>query len=147
RAHPEKRSRPLASGRISESGTLVTAAMLFLGAGLAGWPFGLAFVGVIALYCLTMVIYSMGAKEIPILDVLILACGYALRVVAGAVATGMPWSPWLTAFCVFLFFSLALIKRYAELASVPPVTGGVEPRVRGYLHQDGVLLVAQGVAS
>lgn len=146
RAHPEKRSRPLASGRITESGTLVATAALLLAAALVGWPFGPAFLGVIALYCVTMVTYSVGAKAVPILDVLILACGYALRVVAGAVATGLSWSPWLTAFCVFLFFSLALIKRYAELASLPP-NADVEPHMRGYLRQDGVLLVAQGMAA
>lgn len=147
RAHPQKRSRPLASGRISERGTLAVAAALILTALGLGSSFGAAFLGVIGFYYLTMVSYSLGAKAIPILDVLILACGYALRVVAGAVATGMPWSPWLTAFCVFLFFSLALIKRYAELASAPPGAGGAEPHVRGYLLQDGVLLVAQGLAA
>ena len=147
RAHPQKRLRPLASGRISENGTLAVAAALILAALALGYPFGVPFLAVIVFYYLTMVAYSLGAKSIPILDVLILACGYALRVVAGAVATGMPWSPWLTAFCVFLFFSLALIKRYAELASAPPGTGGAEPHVRGYLQQDGVLLVAQGIAA
>lgn len=146
RVHPDKRSRPLASGRISESGTRAAAAGLLLAAVLAGWPFGPAFVGIIGLYWVTMVVYSMGAKSIPILDVLILACGYALRVVAGDVATRLPWSPWLTAFCVFLFFSLALIKRYAELASLQS-TGDVEPHMRGYLPQDGVLLVAQGISA
>ena len=147
RAHPQKRFRPLASGLISERGTLAAAALLLLAALALGYPFGVPFLAVIVFYYLTMVIYSIGAKAIPILDVLILACGYALRVVAGAVATGTPWSPWLTAFCIFLFFSLALIKRYAELASAPPATSSPEPHVRGYLQQDGVLLVAQGIAA
>jgi asparagine N-glycosylation enzyme membrane subunit Stt3 len=79
---------------------------------------------------------------VPILDVLILACGYAARVVAGAVATHTLWSAWLTAFCVFLFFSLALIKRYAELTSIAG-----EPHARGYQRGDGVFLLAQGLAS
>jgi 4-hydroxybenzoate polyprenyltransferase len=147
RAHPHKRSRPLASGRISKRGTIAVAAALIAAALGLGYSFGTPFVAVIIFYYVTMMIYSLGAKAIPILDVLILACGYALRVVAGAVATAMPWSPWLTAFCVFLFFSLALIKRYAELASAPPGAGGTEAHVRGYLQQDGVLLVAQGLAS
>lgn len=146
RAHPHNRSRPLACGRITESGTLLAAAVLLLAALASGYWFGPAFLGVIALYYVTMVIYSLGAKAIPILDVLILACGYALRVVAGAVATRLAWSPWLMAFCVFLFFSLALIKRYAELAGLHPASGE-EPHVRGYLRQDGVLLVAQGLAA
>jgi 4-hydroxybenzoate polyprenyltransferase len=147
RAHPEKRSRPLASGRISEQGTLAVAAFVVLAALALGYSFGPAFLAVIVFYYLTMVVYSLGAKGIPILDVLILACGYALRVVAGAVATGVPWSPWLSAFCVFLFSSLALIKRYAELASAPADASGAQPHIRGYLQQDGVLLVAQGLAA
>jgi 4-hydroxybenzoate polyprenyltransferase len=146
RAHPHNRSRPLASGQISESGALSAAAVLLVTALSVSYSFGLKFAGVICLYYVTMVLYSLGAKQIPILDVLMLACGYALRVVAGAVATGLMWSPWLSAFCVFLFFSLALIKRYAEMATLHP-TGGEEPHVRGYLRQDGVILVAQGLAA
>jgi len=146
RAHPHNRWRPLASGRITESGTLVVAAALLLATLSISYAFGPVFLGVIALYYVTMVIYSLGAKGIPILDVLMLACGYALRVIAGAAATGLAWSPWLSAFCVFLFFSLALIKRYAEMV-IAHGTSGVEDHVRGYLRQDGVLLVAQGLAS
>jgi 4-hydroxybenzoate polyprenyltransferase len=146
RAHPHNRSRPLASGRITESGTLIVAAALLLATLSVSYSFGPAFLGVVALYYGTMVIYSLGAKEIPILDVLMLACGYALRVVAGAVATGLVWSPWLSAFCVFLFFSLALIKRYAEMATLHG-TGDLQDHVRGYLREDGVLLAAQGLAS
>ena len=144
RAHPCNRSRPLASGRISESGTLIVAAVLLVAALSVGLAFGWVFTGVIALYYVTMVIYSLGAKQIPILDVLMLACGYALRVVAGAAAMRLTWSPWLTAFCVFLFFSLALIKRYAQMATLPP---GGDAHVRGYLREDGVLLIAQGLAA
>jgi 4-hydroxybenzoate polyprenyltransferase len=146
RAHPQNRFRPLASGRISESGTRVAAVMLLLATLAASYVLGPVFLLVMVSYAATMVIYSLGAKAIPILDVLILACGYALRVVAGAAATAIPGSPWLAAFCVFLFFSLALIKRYAELAALRAV-GSVEPRARGYLYEDGVLLMAQGLAS
>jgi 4-hydroxybenzoate polyprenyltransferase len=146
RSHPQNRSRPLASGRITKSGTLVATTLLLFAALAVGYPLGPAFLAVIGLYYATMVIYSLGAKSIPILDVLMLACGYALRVVAGSVATGMAWSPWLSAFCVFLFLSLALIKRYAELASAP-APGDERVHIRGYLREDGVLLVAQGLAA
>jgi 4-hydroxybenzoate polyprenyltransferase len=145
RSHPQNRSRPLASGRITKSGTLVATTLLLFAALAVGYPLGPYFIAVIGLYYATMVIYSLGAKAVPILDVLVLACGYALRVVAGSVATGMSWSPWLSAFCVFLFFSLALIKRYAELASAP--AGDTQIHIRGYLREDGVILVAQGLAS
>ena len=146
RADPRNRSRPLASGRIGTGGSLALMTVLFAATLAAGWLFGPEFLSVMVLYAFAMVIYSVRAKAIPILDVLILACGYALRVVAGAVATGLPWSPWLTAFCVFLFFSLALIKRYAEIRSAR-VAGRALDHVRGYLPGDGVLLAAQGLAS
>jgi len=146
RAHPHNRSRPLASGRITEAGTLILAAGLLLAALSVSYAFAPALMGVIVFYYVMMIIYSLGAKAIPILDVLMLACGYALRVVAGDVATRLAWSPWLSAFCVFLFFSLALIKRYAEMATLE-ATGDVEDHVRGYLRDDGVLLIAQGLAS
>lgn len=147
RAHPQNRSRPLASGEISQSGALAMAVALLAISLATGYILGFTFLAVIVFYYATMVVYSLGAKAVPILDVLILACGYASRVVAGAVASAVPWSPWLTAFCVFLFFSLALIKRYAELTSMPPCTDGALPHARGYLYQDGTLLVAQGMAS
>jgi 4-hydroxybenzoate polyprenyltransferase len=147
RAHPQNRLRPLASGQITSTGALIAAVTLLVAAVVSGLWLGVPFLAVIIFYSATMVIYSSGAKAAPILDVLILACGYASRVVAGAVATRVPWSPWLTAFCVFLFFSLALIKRYAELRSMPPVADGSEAHVRGYLYQDGTLLVAQGMAA
>jgi len=147
RAHPQNRSRPLASGEISETGTLVAAIALLIVSLATGYTLGALFLAVIVSYYAMMVIYSLGAKAVPILDVLILACGYASRVVAGAVATQVPWSHWLTAFCVFLFFSLALIKRYAELTSIPPGPDGAQPHARGYLYQDGMLLVAQGMAA
>ena len=65
-----------------------------------------------------------------ILDVLALAGLYALRVMAGAAAFEMPPSAWLIAFCVFLFFSLAMIKRYAELVAMRTIDGAPRPRPR-----------------
>jgi len=147
RAHPQKRSRPLAAGLIGKAGSRTASALLLLAALGLGAALGPEFVAVIALYYLAMVIYTLGAKGVPILDVLILACGYALRVVAGSVATGLIWSPWLTAFCVFLFLSLALIKRYAELTSVVTAGGSAQAHVRGYLGSDGIFLLSQGLAS
>ncbi|HVW69392.1 MAG TPA: UbiA family prenyltransferase [Steroidobacteraceae bacterium] len=146
RRDPAKRLRPLASGRITPFGSEVAMALTAAAGAAVGWTLGGACVAVLGLYYVLMIVYSLGAKSVPILDVVLLACGYALRVVMGSVATGMSWSPWLTAFCVFLFLSLALIKRYAELSRAEPSPDG-EAHVRGYVPQDGVLLVAQGLAS
>jgi len=146
RRDPQKRLRPLASGRISVAGSLIGAALLLFAAASLGYVLRPAFLAVIGTYYIAMVAYSLGAKSVAILDVLILACGYASRVVAGSVAAGLAWSAWLTAFCVFLFLSLALIKRYAELVRMQSAPGA-ESHVRGYLPQDGVVLVAQGMAA
>ncbi len=146
RLDPGKRQRPFASGRITVFGSEVAMVLTAAAGAAIGWILGGACLAVLGLYYVLMIGYSLGAKSVPILDVVLLACGYALRVVMGSVATGMSWSPWLTAFCVFLFLSLALIKRYAELARAEGSPGG-DGHVRGYVPQDGVLLVAQGLAS
>jgi 4-hydroxybenzoate polyprenyltransferase len=146
RRDPQKRLRPLASGRIGVTGSLIGAAVLLIAGMSVGYMLRPALLAVIGTYYIAMVVYSLGAKAIAILDVLILACGYASRVVAGSVAAGLARSPWLSAFCVFLFLSLALIKRYSELVSARSVPGA-QPHVRGYLPPDGVVLVAQGMAA
>ena len=71
----------------------------------------------------SMIGYSLRLKDIALVDVLVLAGGYALRVAAGAVAVDIRISAWLLTLCVFLFFSLALIKRYAELVVLESAAG------------------------
>ncbi len=80
-----------------------------------------------------MIAYSLRLKAIVLLDVLVLAGGYALRLVAGGFAVDIQPSPWLLAFCVFLFFSLALVKRYAELALLKRRDGPQPMRAPTYL--------------
>ena len=146
RHHPRKRNRPLASGRLPLVHGLALAPF-FLIAGLAlGALSGPLLLGLLALYyCLTMS-YSLRLKDIVILDVLALAGLYTLRVMAGAAAFAIPPSAWLLAFCVFLFFSLAMIKRYAELVAMRAVEG-VKAHARAYLLEDSELLAALGGAS
>ena len=105
----------------------------------------IGFVGALMLYALLVIGYSLKLKDIVIVDVLVLAVGYALRVAAGAFAVGIGISAWLLTFCVFLFFSLALIKRYAELITTESAPGA--SHARGYLGSDQAILVAQGIAS
>jgi hypothetical protein len=83
-----------------------------------------AFLGVLGLYYALTLSYSLRLRDLVIVDVLALAGLHALRVLAGSAATGIPPSAWLIAFCVFLFFSLAMIKRYAELVVMRTVDGG-----------------------
>ncbi len=77
-----------------------------------------------------MIGYSMKLKDLAIVDVLVLAGGYALRVAAGSLAVDIGVSAWLLTFCMFLFFSLALIKRYSELVTLGIGAGSRGSRTR-----------------
>jgi len=147
RSHPHKKERMLASGRIRLAYALVIVPILLVAAFVIALHLSSRFAGVVGLYTVLMVGYSLRLKDIPLVDVLVLAGGYALRVAAGAVAVDIRISAWLLTLCVFLFFSLALIKRYAELVvlEAQPDTGSAQ--ARGYLSRDKVILVAQGIAS
>jgi 4-hydroxybenzoate polyprenyltransferase len=143
RRHPRKRERPIPSGRVSLSLALVGLAVL-LGASLGlslllPW----SFVAVVGVYLVLNLGYSLRLKAVPILDVLILAGLYTLRIIAGSVATAVWPSTWLLAFAMFLFLSLALVKRYAELVAMRAVDGA-QARARGYLLDDAELLSSLG---
>jgi 4-hydroxybenzoate polyprenyltransferase len=143
RHHPRKRDRPIPSGRVSLNLVLAgLPALLAASLGLSLMlPWG--FVAVIGSYLALNLAYSVYLKTVPILDVLILAGLYTLRIIAGAVATGVWLSPWLLDFAMFLFLSLALVKRYAELMTMRAVEG-IRARARGYQLDDAELLAALG---
>jgi 4-hydroxybenzoate polyprenyltransferase len=111
------------------------------------WHLSMAFAGVLGLYAALIIGYSLRLKDVPLVDVLVLAGGYALRVAAGAVAVEIRISAWLLTLCVFLFFSLALIKRYAELVVLESAASAARVHARGYVSQDKGLLLAQGIVS
>lgn len=146
RAHPRKRRRPLASGAVTLAGaSALTPLLLAAGAGLAGL-LGASFLAVIALYFVVTLSYSLVLKRQPILDICVLAGLYTLRIVAGGIATGTALSFWLAAFSGALFFSLAAIKRQAELADL--ARRGIEAvRGRGYRTADLPLVMAMAIAS
>jgi 4-hydroxybenzoate polyprenyltransferase len=146
RLHPHKRARMLASGRIGLLPALALQPLLALGGLAIGLMLSPLAALVLALYFVANLAYSLGLKDLPVVDVLILAAGYAARVALGAVAVDVPISDWLLAFCIFLFYSLALVKRYAELAILRPLHGA-RTHARGYLLEDMGVIAAQGVAS
>ncbi|HXY96689.1 MAG TPA: UbiA family prenyltransferase, partial [Steroidobacteraceae bacterium] len=108
RMHPHKRLRPIASGRLPRSVALLLAAVLLAVTIAAAWPLGASASAAIAAYLALMIAYTLGLKAIVLLDALILAGGYALRVLGGGLAVAIIPSARLLAFCIFLFFSLAL---------------------------------------
>lgn len=118
RAHSRKRFRPLASGRLSVPvGTALVPVLLAAGL-LVSALLGGAFAAVIAFYFVMTMAYSLFLKRKPIIDICVLAGLYTLRIVAGGVATGIELSIWLLAFSLFFFFSLATVKRQAELVHI-----------------------------
>jgi 4-hydroxybenzoate polyprenyltransferase/phosphoserine phosphatase len=115
RGHPSKRKRPFAAGRIPlHHGVVLIPLLLFaalLGALWLPWPF----LGALGLYYAVTLAYSLRLKQAALVDVLTLAGLYTMRLVAGGAAAGVALSFWLLAFSMFLFLSLALVKRYSEL--------------------------------
>src|SRR5262249_415335 len=90
--------------------------------------------------------YSFYIKRIVILDVILLAVLYTLRIIAGGVATDIYISNWLLVFSLFLFLSLALLKRYSELQDVVKLAKETD-QSRGYSTSDTEQLTSMGSAS
>jgi len=145
REHPHKRFRAIASGRLPPRLAAALVPVLVIGAGLLAWPLGPRVCGVLAAYLGLNVAYTWRLKAVVLLDTFILASGYALRVLAGSLAIGILPSARLLAFCIFLFVSLALIKRYAELTLLQ-AQRGPNAHARGYRLEDRVFLLALGIA-
>lgn len=161
RKHIRKRRRPFASGDLSAIRG-VAVVLLFLAASLVlavALPTIVAvvsperallhpykFVAWLAIYAVTTSAYSFRLKRMVLVDVIVLSGLYTIRIIAGAAATGIPISPWLAAFSIFFFLSLAFVKRFAELESLrqrdaAPANG------RGYLISDIEQLRSFGSAS
>ncbi|MEU3501312.1 UbiA prenyltransferase family protein [Streptomyces hundungensis] len=135
RSHPQKRNRPIAAGRVKVAAAVTFAAVLVVL--LAAAVTGCALLGVapagawwpVLAYLALNVAYSRGLKHVPLLDVFIVALGFVLRLVQGALAASSPVPDWL-ALCVFsLCLMLILGKRRHEMS-----VGGVlhRPALRGY---------------
>jgi 4-hydroxybenzoate polyprenyltransferase/phosphoserine phosphatase len=146
RRHPQKRLRPFASGRLPLAyGFLMAPALLGLGAVLAGMLSGL-FLGMLLCYFTLSLAYSLELKRVALLDILVLASLYTLRIVGGAAAIDSWPSVWLLGFSMFLFTSLAFVKRYAELVIMRGIEGD-HATARGYELSDAELLASKGTAS
>jgi 4-hydroxybenzoate polyprenyltransferase len=143
RQHPRKRLRPFASGALPLLHGMIAAPLLTL-AGLAvAYAVNPMFmVLLLGYYCMTLA-YSLRLKRVVMVDVVLLAALYTVRIIGGAVALGSVLSFWILAFSMFLFLSLALLKRYAEL-SVMLADGRTVASGRGYSVEDLPLLQSLG---
>jgi 4-hydroxybenzoate polyprenyltransferase len=146
RHHPAKRLRPFASGRLPLVYALAMAPALVVLGCLLSFLVSWLLVGFLLLYLTFTVAYSLGLKKVVLLDVFLLACLYTLRIITGGIAAAVPLSVWLLAFSMFLFLSLAFIKRYAELVIMRNVDGD-HAKARSYELSDAELLAFKGTAS
>lgn len=141
RKHPRKKQRPFASGALPLLVGLAMVPVLLLLGGLAAVASGAPMF--VALYALVSLAYSFKLKEMPLIDLFTLSALYTLRLFAGGQSTGHPVSLWLLAFSSFLFLSLVIIKRVAELGSIRR-EGISSAARRGYEVDDQFVLIAMG---
>ncbi len=146
RRHPTKRNRPFASGALPVAHGVFAIPMLLLGALIIGLflPIASSIVGLA--YLSGTLTYSIVLKKIAILDTIVLAGLFTLRVVAGIVILSVPWSFWLLTFSMFFFLSLALVKRYTELREVS-LRPERSMKRRGYSVEELPLLLSLGTSA
>jgi 4-hydroxybenzoate polyprenyltransferase len=147
RAHRTKRNRPIASGALPIPLAVLSASVLMLAPLVAAYALlGTRFALVLIGYLILTTAYSLYLKAAMTIDVIVLACLYTVRIFAGAVAIAVPVSSWLLTFSVFLFLSLAYLKRYTELAT----TTATPDRLlsgRGYVGNDVEIVMITGVSA
>lgn len=147
RQHPKKKLRPFAAGTLPiPVGIFAVPTMLLVSFFFAYWALPLMFLALLGCYFIVTTLYSVYFKRIAILDILILAGLYSFRVLAGGVAVDVKISAWLLAFSMFLFLSLAIVKRYTELAMLE-LNGKKNTAGRGYRLDDMQVLQSMGTAS
>lgn len=115
RKHPLKRHRPIASGELAVPAAALAAVLLAAGGGLAALVLGAEFGLILGVYLALNALYSGGLKKVVLVDVMLVALGYVLRVLAGSAAIGVETSHWLLLATVLLALLLVLSKRRHEV--------------------------------
>jgi 4-hydroxybenzoate polyprenyltransferase len=146
RVHPSKRQRPLASGALSVEAGLVIAAVMVIVALLLGAFLPTQARLLLAAYAGASLSYSLKLKRMLFVDVVSLALLYAVRVLYGGAATGISISVWTLAFSLFLFTSLAVVKRLTELRKLTVGAAGMQ-EYRGYKDVDANQLSSLAAAA
>jgi 4-hydroxybenzoate polyprenyltransferase/phosphoserine phosphatase len=165
RHHPRKRRRPFAAGDLSPIvGVLTIAVFTVLSLVIAllipralfalspqfSWNGQGNFLGWLVIYAITTTAYSLWLKRMMLVDVIVLSGLYTVRILAGSAASGVMVSPWLAAFSIFFFLSLAFVKRFSELESLrkrSEASGRVVVKGRGYRISDLEQLRSFGTSS
>ena len=148
RLHKTKRNRPFASGQLPVKYGIIAFPLLLVvafGGALLFLPW--QFTVVLACYYVVTVLYSIYLKRLMMVDVIVLGGLYTLRLIAGLFAFGMWLTFWMLAFSMFLFLSLAMVKRYTELLDAS-TKGSVEKLPgRGYYPSDLSAVGSLGIAA
>jgi 4-hydroxybenzoate polyprenyltransferase len=146
RRHPRKRRRAFASGALPlAAGLWMIPLLLGLSIGV-GLVLPGSFLMMLGIYYGLTLAYSLRLKKLVILDVIVLAALFTVRMMAGSAAVAIWPSSWLLALSMFVFLSLALVKRYAELVTMR-IEHGPSARARSYEVSDAELLSTMGIAS
>ncbi len=146
RQHDRKKYRPFAAGALPIPTGLWLGMMLIVISIGVSWWLPPSFLAVLGLYAIINLAYSLYVKQMVVIDVVVLASVYTLRIFAGSAATGVAISTWLWVFSAFLFLSLALLKRYAELSNLHQA-GKVVALGRGYASTQRNIVFGFGIGS
>lgn len=146
RAHARKSRRPFASGDLSINAGVWLVPALLLGAAMVSLLLPREFALALGVYFLLTLAYSLRLKRLPLIDTSTLAALYTVRIIAGGLAIGVLVSFWLLLFSIFIFLSLAFVKRYAEFESLQR-SNKVTAVGRSYHVNDLPLLESLGTAS
>lgn len=146
RRHWSKRLRPIAAGDLP-IGMAIGAAAVSIAGGLAiGAMVGMGVLGVLVAYLALTLAYSIHIKRLAILDVVVLAILFTLRLAIGIAAADVFASPWLLVFSMGLFTSLSIAKRYTEIQRTA-LKGETAVPGRGYITADAPLVLGLGLAT
>jgi len=146
RKHPRNRHRPFAAAAVPIKTGVILAPLFAIASLVLGLAVGAAFTAWLVVYFLLTCAYSLWLKRLALIDCLTLAVLYTLRIIAGAAAVAITLSFWLLAFSVFIFLSLAFVKRYAEL-QVQAQAGNSHAHGRGYAVTDAPLVQTLGITA
>ena len=146
RSHPRKSNRPFAAGKIPITHGIMLAALLMAASGATSLLLPWRFIGILSLYVLCTLGYSLILKRKLLIDVIMLGGLYTLRIFGGLAAINTHQTQWLLMFSLFLFLSLAIVKRCSELVANREI-GRTGAAGRGYRVEDLSILLPLGAAA
>jgi 4-hydroxybenzoate polyprenyltransferase len=147
RKHPTKCKRPFSSGRLPINQGVILLPFLLVVSALVSLEINTMFVATISVYFLLTILYTFFLKNVVLLDCLILAGAYTLRIVGGSKVISSEISFWMVSFSVFLFLSLAYLKRYTELIDYKTQGNQVKVSGRAYTQTDAPFIQILGVSA